>query len=272
MYSWNFIDVNCSDYKLGLSADVVAESYVVSDLTGANALDIKDITPALVEQYCQAQGNDTITYIDPKNPVIVSRAQAIYNNAGTNNSFLVALEAFKWLKTATSYNTENGAYAKPAATTINVCTGDCDDLSYLYISLCKALDIPARFIRGFLVEEDHAIAHAWVEVYVGGGIGINGWIPVECAGTAKGENKITSEVNQNFGLESANHLRLFKDDGSNLSLVTSLQGITFGADPSINAEDISAHAFATVSNYQEIISDELHVEDGVRNYQYFPCG
>src|SRR4030042_908872 len=143
--------------------------------------------------------DNKIVYIDPGNPVIKNIAENILLETGINNSLIIAKNLFVWLKNNTSYKTHPNDYTvQTASKTCQDKTGDCDDLSVLYISLCSTLEIPARFIRGILLEHDNekksAIPHAWVEVYVGPYLGINGWIPVECAGTAKGSDKIQTEI------------------------------------------------------------------------------
>lgn len=268
--SWNITTTSCTNYKLGLIANVVAESHVVSDLNGDNALNIqqiKEMRPDLINKYCNAQTNETITFIDPTNSDIISFAEQLYEKANSNNAFIVAKEIFKWLKGNTTYTTHIGSNnVQTSSYTLEECTGDCDDLSFLYISLCRAVKIPARFIRGFLVEDNYAIPHAWAEVYVGGGIGNSGWISVECAGIVKGENKIQYEIHQNYGLESANHLRLFTDDGSNESLIESLKGISYLVDATLDIE--SPSSLIKIQNYRELESHELHIdENNVRIYR-----
>lgn len=275
---WNFSTDSCTDYRLGLTASVVAESFVVSDLNGGDAWTINQLInenmmvavanpPNMVRQYCHPQSNETTTFIDPTDPKIVSLAQSLYEKADSENAFIVAKEIFKWLKENTTYTTHTGGNnVQTAPYTLEECTGDCDDLTYLYISLCRAVSIPARFIRGFLVEEDRAIPHAWAEVYVGGNVGNEGWIPVECAGTATGSSKIQTEIHQNFGLENAQHLRLFVDDGTNESLIESQIGISLSASESLDME--SPSVIIKVQNYRELESHELHVdENNIRVYQ-----
>ena len=256
--SWDINSDASKSYNLGITASVVSESFLVSDLNGANALSMQEINDQhsnLIRQYCQVQSNGTIAYIDPNDPDIINIALNIYNNAGSVNSFIIAKELFKWLKQNTNYQTHaNVNEVQPAGVTLNLKTGDCDDLSYLYMSLCRSVGIPARFIRGFLIEEDEATPHAWVEIFVGGGIGKNGWIPIECAGVS---NNIDTEINQNFGVESAGHLRLFTDDGSNESLNISLAGlsyVTYGSrivDPTYNSD---------VTDYLVLQSNELVID------------
>ena len=204
---WNISGKGSNNYELGITATVQAESFLVSDLNGEDALTIQEINilhPDLVNQYCHEQSNETITFIDPNHLGIKNTATNILSQANSNNSFALAKALFVWLKENTEYQIhQSEAGVQPAGTTYMLKTGDCDDLSFLYISLCRSLGIPARFIRGYLIEENNGIAsagpHAWVEVFVGGDIGSNGWIPVECACKAS----IKTEIHQNFGTEDA---------------------------------------------------------------------
>jgi len=157
---------------------------------------------------------------------------------------------------------------QPAALTLQKKTGDCDDLSFLYISLCRAVGIPARFIRGYLLSENNAgdvsaTPHAWTEIFVGGSMGNNGWIPVECACQSP---DMTTQVNQNFGVESTFHLRLFIDDGSNESMDMSLSGIKYGTYD--QEKRIKLQSFAEVEDYVELESKKLVVtKEDQRSYQ-----
>ena len=269
MISWNIDGKNTNSYSLGVTANVMAESYLVSDLNGANALTIQEINSlyhGLVNQYCRTQSvNDTI-YIDPDNALIESIAQDVKNEINTNNSFLVAKELFIWLKENTVYQKHIGrSLPQPALLTCSLESGDCDDLSYLYISLCRSLGIPARFIRGYVVEGvnslEVAVSHAWAEVFVGGSIGNNGWVPVECAGTA--DDSIT-EVNQNFGVESITHLRLFTDDGTDEAINVSISGPQVQYETSISVDMTSV---IELEDHAVLESKELYI-DGEGNRRY----
>jgi transglutaminase-like putative cysteine protease len=246
------------------------ESLLVSDLTGAGALSVADIAmfhPSLVERYTGVQSNQTMVLIDPMDPGIRQVALQVLEETGVNMSFLLAKELFVWLKENTEYMVHNGqGNVQPAWLTLQKGSGDCDDLSFLYISLCRALGIPARFIRGFLLAETDsgldATPHAWTEVFVGGGLGNQGWIPVECACCTP---SVEADINQNFGVENAFHLRLYVDEGTNDSLITSFSGIsyTYGLDRVIEVE-----TFVTVSEYNLLRSQKLVVSgDQQRTYQ-----
>jgi len=258
---WNVSGKDEQTYKLGLTAQIESESYLVSDLKGENALTIEEITqiyPEIVNHYTQLQANETTRFIDPYDPNITAITNTIQRNSETNNSFLLAKTLFVWLKENIQYQTHpNDAGVRPAALTLYNKAGDCDDLSFLYVSLCRVVGIPARFIRGFLLTNTDngtaiATAHAWVEVFVGGSVGFNGWIPVECACCT---TSIETDINQNFGVENALHLRVFTDDGSNESLASLLSGIsyvTYGLNRTIELE-----FFAEIRNYEELESKKL---------------
>jgi len=263
---WNITGYDNNNYNLGISAIIEAESYLVSDLNGLNALNINDIKiqyPYLINQYCKSQSNGTSIFINSKNTQISSLANSIKINAGTNNSFIVAKDIFIWLKQNTNYKTHSNNNIQTAEYTLQYKTGDCDDLSFLYISLCRSIGIPSRFIRGFLIEEKTAISHAWAEIFVGENSGNNGWIPVECAGVS---GEIKKEINQNFGTESAGHLRLFIDDGSNESINASLSTLLLVRySPNI---DIYPQSYTKINYYYQLESNELVIdEDNHRYYQ-----
>jgi len=266
MKSWIIRSSISKQYDLGITATISCNSFLVSDLDGKNALTISEISndySDIVVQYTQAQSNETTVFIDPNDFEILDIASNIYDEAGSDNAFIVAKEFFKWLKQNTNYQIHLGSNIVQSATTTLQCkTGDCDDLSFLYISLCRSIGIPARFIRGFLIEKETAIPHAWAEVFVGGGVGEDGWVPVECAGTS---GNVDTEVHQNFGIESAEHLRLFMDDGSNESLNISLSAITYYT---YGAREIEAEFHAEVTSYSVAKSNQLVIdENGNRQYK-----
>lgn len=270
MKSWDITSHETNSYKLGLKANVVAESFIVADVTGRNALlisEIKEDEKDIFDRYTKSQYLDDVAYIDPDHTAIRQIAEEILGSSDTDNSFIVAKEIFLWLKHNTQYQVHNDrGDVQPASITYNIESGDCDDLSFLYISLLRAVDIPARFIRGFLVEQNNAgqasaTAHAWVEVFVGGNIGVDGWIPVECACPST-DNDV--QIYQNFGVESTNHLRLFKDEGTNQSLNISISSIRAQYE---NGITIDMQPIADVDNYVEIESKELYIKDNYRRYK-----
>jgi hypothetical protein len=266
--SWNIEDYNKNNYKLGIKAIIQSESFLINDISGTNAdtlQELKNNHNKIIEKYCNSQSNDTAIFIDPENLQIINTANKIKNNTVSNNTLILAKELFKWLKENIKYQKHTiNKNIQPASYTIQKKTGDCDDISFLYISLCRAIKIPARFIRGYLIEQNNndinIIPHAWVEVFVGENIGNNGWIPVECAGNSN----IETEIHQNFGIEDAFHLRLFIDNGDNESLNESISGIMMIYDEEIK---INLKSFENIYDFSIIKSNELSIkENGIRMY------
>jgi hypothetical protein len=259
---WNISFDNQGQIILGVSSQALSNGYIIKDLEGTNALTIDEIEKYhsdLIDQYCNNQYFKSTCYLNPSDISIKQKANTIKANANSNNSLIVAKEIFKWLKGNTQYSINEISDAQPADLTFKLKSGDCDDLSYLYISLCRSLNIPSRFINGYVVDEFDVTAHAWVEVFVGGDIGFNGWIPVECAGSGD----VTSEVHQNFGVEDVSHVRTFVDDGSNNSLKIASSGIFIEYN---QGKLVDITSFVEISNYTIINSYELCITDEMRNY------
>lgn len=70
--------------------------------------------------------------------------QNIRNEPGSSNSFTTALE------------------------TLNTRRGVCRDFAHLGIALCRAINVPARMVVGFLYQLYPMDLHAWFEAYIGG--------------------------------------------------------------------------------------------------------
>jgi len=268
MTEWN--DTNQDDISVSyeVSAHIEASDFFIRDISGSTALDleeIKNIHPDLIETYCGIQGNNETIYIDPFDLEIKQIADSIKQNSDSENSLLLAKALFIWLKANTNYKIHPlQKEAQPAIQTLNQKQGDCDDLSFLYISLCRSLDIPARFIRGYLLDNQGelvtAIDHMWVEVFVGGILGNDGWIPIECAGTGDSEG----EVHQNFGMEDAFHLRLFTGDGTNESIAISSSHISVQYEQGVT---IDITGFCSINNFSTQDPQKLCITEGTeRSY------
>ena len=64
------------------------------------------------------------------------------------------------------YGVSNGSTT--AADTLRDKAGVCRDFAHIGSSLCRALQIPARMVVGYLYRLDPMDLHAWFEAYVGG--------------------------------------------------------------------------------------------------------
>ncbi|RLF38639.1 MAG: hypothetical protein DRN00_03710 [Thermoplasmata archaeon] len=261
LIKWWFNESGEKNFSVGITSKLVVKSFVV-DLN-RKGVKIDEIPEDLINQYCRVESTKESekNLIDPRDPEIVSLALSIKGEE--NDAFLVARKIFEWLKKNTCYKAHEGnANPQPAIETLHLKSGDCDDLTFLYISLCRAVNIPARFIRGYIIDTSkgspRAVPHAWAEVYVG--FGRDGWIPVECSGTS---NDVESEVYQNFGVEDAHHIRIFIDEGSNDSIEISCKGPTLQYTEEVDLED-----FVIINEYKEISYGSLTIyRDGRREFK-----
>jgi len=165
--------------------------------------------------------------IDPYDSEIRSIAERVRSEAGSDDAWTVAKALFVWLKNNTYYyhSPESDNYTQSAIEVLHNGRGDCDELSFLYISLCRAVGIPARFIGGYLVEKspDLYIGHQWAEFYDGE------WVPVEVAssenqtfvnGVLRGiTGNVTHLLDTRFGIALPDHVKTFVDDGTSQSIL-----------------------------------------------------
>jgi transglutaminase-like putative cysteine protease len=152
--------------------------------------------------------------IDPFNDEIKALAEQIKGETNSEDTWTVAKAMFVWLKNNTEYyrGPESTAYTQSATDVLRNRRGDCDELSFLYISMLRAVGIPARFVEGYIVMKnpDEYISHVWVEFYDGE------WVPVEVSDT--GKTNLTNEVATRFGVGLSNHVTVFVDDGTSASI------------------------------------------------------
>ncbi len=65
-----------------------------------------------------------------------------------------------------TYLTGTTNYSTPAGDAVAQGSGVCQDFAHALIGLCRAHEVPARYVNGFFVGEGET--HAWVEVFVEG--------------------------------------------------------------------------------------------------------
>ncbi len=260
---WNQTISDLSNQSFSVTAHIIQEPFIISDVSGKSSLTIEEIHrnhPNITESYSHSLGNDTHTIIDPYHPVIHQQAQTLKNTAGTTNAFLVGKHIFSWLKNHTTYTLHMNNQPQPAVITYEKGTGDCDDLSYLYLSLCRAAGIPSRYIKGYLINETSAVSHVWAELFVGKDLSSTGWIPVECAGTGE----LNSEIHNHYGLEDVNHLRLLVDDGTNETFNRLTNPFSIRYEPTL---EVTISRFETIQNYSILSTSNLIIEKNTRKYE-----
>ncbi|MCU1343948.1 MAG: transglutaminase protein, partial [Acidimicrobiia bacterium] len=84
----------------------------------------------------------------------------------------------------------------PAAQALELGAGVCQDHAHLMVAMCRAVDVPARYVSGHLQGE--GATHAWVDVLVAtnGGTRAIGFDP--CNNRRPDSNNITVAVGRDY--------------------------------------------------------------------------
>ncbi len=118
-------------------------------------------------------------YAAPLDPVAVQLAQELYQRtAGSTPLFLSELNQ-QIYGNCQQVIRETGAPLLPS-TTWNQRVGSCRDFSVLFMEVCRAIGLAARFVSGYHQVDPgyEAHLHAWVEVYLPGA-GWRGYDPTQ---------------------------------------------------------------------------------------------
>lgn len=73
-----------------------------------------------------------------------------------------------WIHANIHYERGTSNSSTSALETVSTRRGVCRDFAHLGISLCRAINVPARMVVGFVHGLDPMDLHAWFEAYVGG--------------------------------------------------------------------------------------------------------
>jgi transglutaminase-like putative cysteine protease len=199
--------------------------YLYIDLKGTGNMWLFDNKKMSISKAASSQpsylGSETSTdgrlMINPSDSEIKSIAEEVKQETGSNDTWTLAEAMFKWLKNNTEYyrGPESDNYTQTATEVLSNHRGDCDELSFLYISLCRAIGIPARFVEGYMVtinpdEPEGYAGHVWAEFYDGE------WVPVEVA--TEGKVNVANDAIRHFGITLPDHVPVFVEDGTSESL------------------------------------------------------
>jgi len=161
-----------------LNADETFESRIELEYVTSNrSVKLQQGIPSVnldqsTEIYCK---NDK--FWETKDPLVRRTSESIRSSSSDVGEFLS--RAFAWVR-------DNVKLREPqpkrlgAAHAIRGLTGDCDELSDLFITLCRAANIPSRrvvglFYHGNKNERKQLEWHAWAEILVSGDM----WIPFD---------------------------------------------------------------------------------------------
>ncbi len=101
---------------------------------------------------------------------------------GEDDSYFVAVKLASWVNKNINYSlsTFTAEASRESSWVLDNKKGVCDEITNLFISLCRSLGIPARFVSGYAYTnsplfENEWGAHGWAEVY----FPRYGWVPFD---------------------------------------------------------------------------------------------
>ncbi len=95
-----------------------------------------------------------------------SKAFEIIDPMSTGYQMVEAIR--QWVRANIKYEYDHSTSSTSALDTLKAQHGVCRDLSHLAIALCRSINIPARFVVGYLYLLDPMDLHAWFEAYIDG--------------------------------------------------------------------------------------------------------
>jgi transglutaminase/protease-like cytokinesis protein 3 len=110
-------------------------------------------------------------YIEKDNPEIRRIAEGIHGQTQIE----IVKNIYNYVLDNMEYTTHNGK-DWGAVKALQWKKGDCTEYSDLFVALCRAKNIPARFVAGYTVRfDDISPKHNWVEVFLQD----HGWVPFD---------------------------------------------------------------------------------------------
>ncbi len=143
--------------------------FVFPDRVGA----LDDIPGDIVEKYLVDDRKFSMG-----DPVIQKAVKAAVGEE--TNPYWIARNIFDYIIEHIEYELSGGWNLAP--TVLDRGNGSCSEYSFVYISMCRAAGLPARYVGSVVVRGDDAcwdnVFHRWVEIYLPG----YGWMPVDPSG------------------------------------------------------------------------------------------
>ncbi|MEZ5195804.1 MAG: transglutaminase domain-containing protein [Bacteroidales bacterium] len=138
-----------------------------------NVGNLSDIPVEIKNKYLE--NNDKYQFDDP----IIENALKVAIGDETN-AYWIFRKIFNYLIDHMYYEMVGGWNTAP--TVLDRGNGSCSEYSFVYISMCRAAGLPARYVGSVVVRGDYAshddVFHRWVEVYLPN----YGWVPIDPSG------------------------------------------------------------------------------------------
>jgi transglutaminase-like putative cysteine protease len=129
---------------------------------------------------------------DIKNPIIVKAVKKAVQKE--KNPYWIARKIYRYVHDHMYYKRIGGWDVAPKL--LQRGSGSCSEYSYVFIAMCRAAGLPARYVGALVVRKDAAsfddVFHRWVEVY----LPPYGWIPVD---PSRGDKSSEAQRADSFG-------------------------------------------------------------------------
>ncbi len=139
---------------------------------------LDDIPQSVEDKYLK--NNEKYQY---DHPVIREGIKKALGDQTTDNPYWKARDIFNYLIDNMYYELEGGWNTAPAV--LRRGNGSCSEYTFVFISMCRAIGIPARYVGSVVIRGDDAslddVFHRWAEVYMPN----YGWIPMDPSGGDK---------------------------------------------------------------------------------------
>ena len=145
------------DFHLSVRYRALVPDFVDAD-TNAPLMLVQNLPPDLLHyllpsRYCQSDE-------------LSAMALSIIGDAWPNYQQVETIRL--WVRHNITYESGSSNTSTTALETMNLRRGVCRDFAHLCIALCRAVNVPARMVVGFLHNLYPMDLHAWFEAYIGG--------------------------------------------------------------------------------------------------------
>jgi hypothetical protein len=151
---------------------------------------LDDIPKEITDKYL---ADDTKFSMD--DPIIQKALQAAVGDE--TNPYWIARKIFNHIIANMEYELAGGWNIAPAV--LDRGNGSCSEYSFVYIAMCRAAGLPARYAGSVVIRGDDAsyddVFHRWVEIYLPN----FGWLPVD---PSRGDKEYPADQANSFGFLS----------------------------------------------------------------------
>jgi transglutaminase-like putative cysteine protease len=198
-----------------------------------------------LEQYLEE--TETIDWSDSN---VIAQANELA--AGKDDLFEVVFNLASWVEQNIEYdiNTLTAKSSQKSSWVLENKEGVCDEMTSLFIAMCRSLGIPARFVTGMTYSNSPLFsepwqAHGWAEVYFPD----YGWVSFD---PTFGE----------YGYIDVTHVKL--NDANDSSQASTLyEWVAYNVDISEGEQELDINT--EIVDYGELISEEFSLEMDVLN-------